>query len=372
MANLSLDHGNSDASCLAYVWLGMLLGPRFGDYRMGYRFGKLGFDLLESRGILRFKARVYNGFGHRVNPWARHLSAGFELLRRGFQAAQETGDITYAVYNKNCLITLLLAGGEPLEEVQREAENALEFVRNARFGLVVDIAPQTQLFGQVTTALNWFVDNFPRIADWRSHVERVVALDLNLPDVAHPRVDCVQGNAAQLGYPDRSFHTVVCAEVLEHIPPAQLPRVCRELVRVADRHVVIGVPFKQDLRVDACTCRTCGAVNPPWGHVNSFDLERLVRLMDGLVPARVDYVGRTRSVTNAVSAALQRYAGNPYGTYEQDEPCIQCGQRLLPPAERNFTQKVATKLAHWGTTLQMAATPWRANWIHVLFERPPR
>ncbi len=202
--------------------------------------------------------------------------------------------------------------------------------------------------------------------------ERVVALDLNLPDVAHPRVDCVQGNAAQLGYPDRSFHTVVCAEVLEHIPPAQLPRVCRELVRVADRHVVIGVPFKQDLRVDACTCRTCGAVNPPWGHVNSFDLERLVRLMDGLVPARVDYVGRTRSVTNAVSAALQRYAGNPYGTYEQDEPCIQCGQRLLPPAERNFTQKVATKLAHWGTTLQMAATPWRANWIHVLFERPPR
>lgn len=32
-------------------------------------------------------------------------------------------------------------------------------------------------FGQVTTSLNWFVDNFPRIADWRSHVERVVELE---------------------------------------------------------------------------------------------------------------------------------------------------------------------------------------------------
>ncbi|MDO9711181.1 ABC transporter ATP-binding protein/permease [Paracraurococcus lichenis] len=32
-------------------------------------------------------------------------------------------------------------------------------------------------FGQVTTSLNWFVDNFPRLADWRSHVERVVELE---------------------------------------------------------------------------------------------------------------------------------------------------------------------------------------------------
>ncbi|MCK8786488.1 ABC transporter ATP-binding protein/permease [Roseomonas sp. NAR14] len=32
-------------------------------------------------------------------------------------------------------------------------------------------------FGQVTGSLNWFVDNFPRLADWRSHLERVMALE---------------------------------------------------------------------------------------------------------------------------------------------------------------------------------------------------
>jgi SAM-dependent methyltransferase len=200
--------------------------------------------------------------------------------------------------------------------------------------------------------------------------DRVVALDLTLPQVQHPRIDCVQGDAAQMSFADRSFHTVVCAEVLEHIPPALLPRVCQEIVRVAGRHVVIGVPFKQDLRVDCCTCRSCGAVNPPWGHVNSFDLERLTGLMAGLKPVKVDYVGRTRAVTNAVSASLMRFAGNPFGTYEQDEPCVQCGQRLLPPGHRNLAQKAATRLAHWGTTLQVALTPWRGNWMHVLFERP--
>ncbi|MFP2927953.1 AAA family ATPase [Pyxidicoccus sp. 3LG] len=139
MANLSLEHGNSEASCLAYVWLGMFLGAGFGDFQRGYRFGRLGFDLLESRGPQRLKARVYLGFGHRVSPWTRHLRTSPDLLRRGFEAAQETGDLTYGAYNLNCLVTLLLARGDPLGEVQREAEGALEFARRARFGLIVDI-----------------------------------------------------------------------------------------------------------------------------------------------------------------------------------------------------------------------------------------
>ncbi|PTL82111.1 AAA family ATPase [Vitiosangium sp. GDMCC 1.1324] len=139
MANLSLEHGNSDTSSLAYVWLGTLLGPRFGDYRMGFRFGKVGFELSENRGLFRFKARVYVGFGARINPWTRHLRTGVELLRRGIDAAQETGDLTYASYTRSSLITLFLANGDPLGEVQREAENALEFVRRTRFGLVVDV-----------------------------------------------------------------------------------------------------------------------------------------------------------------------------------------------------------------------------------------
>jgi ubiquinone/menaquinone biosynthesis C-methylase UbiE len=200
--------------------------------------------------------------------------------------------------------------------------------------------------------------------------DRVVALDLTQPEVDHPRVDCVKGDAAELHFADRSFHTVVCAEVLEHIPPELLPRVCSEIVRVAAHDVIIGVPFKQDLRVDCCTCRTCGAVNPPWGHVNSFDLERLEGLFDGMKAAKVDHVGRTRAVTNALSARLLQFAGNPFGTYEQGEPCVQCGQRLLPPARRNLAQRAATRLAHWGTTLQTAVTPWRGNWLHVKFERP--
>ena len=69
------------------------------------------------------------------SPWRPAAS----FLRRAFEAAQEAGDLTYAAYSCIDLITNLLAAGDPLGDVQREAEDALEFVRKVRFGLIVDI-----------------------------------------------------------------------------------------------------------------------------------------------------------------------------------------------------------------------------------------
>ncbi len=177
MVNLSLEHGNGDASCLAYVYLGMILGPRFGDPAAGFRFGKLGCDLLEKHdGPLRFKARVYLDFGHRINPWTRHLREGIAPVRRAFDEAQESGDLTCAAYAKNCLITLLLAEGAPLGDVQREAEDALAFVHKARFGLVVDIvAVQLQLVRTLrglTPDLSSFDDAGFDERRFEQHVER--------------------------------------------------------------------------------------------------------------------------------------------------------------------------------------------------------
>ena len=139
MANISLEHGNSDASCFAYVWLGMILGPHFNDYPMAFRFGQLGFELVEQRGLNRFKARVYMSFGNLVSPWTRHVRTGRPLVRRAFNTANEIGDLTFAAYSCNNLITNLLASGEPLPDIQREAETGLAFARRIRFGLVIDI-----------------------------------------------------------------------------------------------------------------------------------------------------------------------------------------------------------------------------------------
>ena len=139
MANLSAEHGNCDGSCYAYVYVNTVVGGRFGNYRAGLRFGQLGLDLIEKKGLERFKARVYLGCARTVIPWAQHVRAGVPLIRRGLETALETGDQTYAGYAYCFLVANRLTSADPLAEVQREAESALEFGQKARFGPVADI-----------------------------------------------------------------------------------------------------------------------------------------------------------------------------------------------------------------------------------------
>jgi PAS domain S-box-containing protein len=147
---LSLEHGNSDPSCFAYLWLGTILGPRFGDYGTAYRFGKLGYDLAENQGRGRFQARAYMVFAAGIMPWTKHLPTSRPLIRRAFELANKMGDLMFAAYCCPNLVTNLFASGDPLEEVQMEAERGLEFARRARFGIVIDhLTAQHQLIRQL-------------------------------------------------------------------------------------------------------------------------------------------------------------------------------------------------------------------------------
>jgi signal transduction histidine kinase len=140
MVNLSLEHGHTDASCIGYVALGAFIaGPRFGDYNAGFRFGRLGYDLVEQRGLQRFKARTYMVFGNSIMPWTKHVRTGRDLVRRAFDVANAIGDLAFGTLSYTYLITHLLAAGDPLVDVQREAEEGLAFAEKARFGLVIDI-----------------------------------------------------------------------------------------------------------------------------------------------------------------------------------------------------------------------------------------
>src|SRR5258708_18899165 len=78
-----------------------------------------------------------------VVPWMRHIRAGRDVLHRGLQAANKTGDLVYAACGHH-LTTNLLATGEPLVDVQRDAENGLAVAQKAQFGFLIDIAA-TQL-----------------------------------------------------------------------------------------------------------------------------------------------------------------------------------------------------------------------------------
>ncbi|MBR0823161.1 ATP-binding sensor histidine kinase [Bradyrhizobium liaoningense] len=136
--NLSLESGNCDASSVAYTVLGYVAGPRFGDYEAGFRFGQLGYDLVEKRGLKRFQTRIFLNFGSGVIPWTRHIRSGRDLVRRALETANQSGDLNWEASCYVHLNTNLLAAGDPLDEVQREAERGLAFALKMRFRLAID------------------------------------------------------------------------------------------------------------------------------------------------------------------------------------------------------------------------------------------
>ena len=202
-----------------------------------------------------------------------------------------------------------------------------------------------------------------------NYLLKVTALDLDLPVIDHPQVKCIKGDATAMEFADRAFDIVFCAEVLEHIPSIMLPKACMEIERVAKSHILIGVPYKQDTRHGRTTCRSCGANNPPWGHVNEFDEKSLKQLFPAFDIVRVSYVGEAEMGTNFLSAFLMNKAGNPYGTYHQEEPCVHCGIKLEEPPARTLNQKIMTKVGHYARRVQSVFHRKHANWIHVLFKR---
>ena len=136
MVSLSLEYGNCDASCFGYVWMAFLAGPRFDNYRDGFRFGQLGLDLVEQRGLMRYQARTYLCVGALVIPWTTHPASGRELVRRAFDAAYRAGDLAYVGYGFHVSITMSLTVGTPLAEVQAEAESAVAFSSKAQLSRV--------------------------------------------------------------------------------------------------------------------------------------------------------------------------------------------------------------------------------------------
>jgi PAS domain S-box-containing protein len=144
MANLSLEHGLCDGSPLAFAHLSMAIGPRFGHHRDGFRFGHLGAALAERDDFARFRAKVYCVVGYHVLPWTRPIQTASSMMHRALDLAEETGDLVFTAFCQAHLISLGLAAGTRLDDLEAEAERYLESTRRAGFGLITDII-MTQL-----------------------------------------------------------------------------------------------------------------------------------------------------------------------------------------------------------------------------------
>ena len=140
-------------------------------------------------------------------------------------------------------------------------------------------------------------------------------------------------------------------------------------MRISNKYLLIGVPYKQDIRVGKTTCSKCSRINPPWGHVNIFSKSKLLELFPIASAEQVHFVGKKKAKTNLVSSWLMNKAGNPTGTYDQDERCVFCKKTLIAPTNLNGKVKKYTAAAQFLDRIQKNFVRKKPNWIHVLFRK---
>ena len=137
MANISIEHGNCEASPLGYTELSMVLPHRFEARSLGYRFGQLGCDLVEQQGFMRLGGRAFLVAGFHAVPWTKPLPEALALVRRAQVITLEKGDQTFTCLGGVHFVQLGLAAGMHLDELQNAIESGLACARRAQFYLVV-------------------------------------------------------------------------------------------------------------------------------------------------------------------------------------------------------------------------------------------
>jgi PAS domain S-box-containing protein len=145
MVNLSLAYGTSDASTFGYAGFGVILCLPFQRYSDGYRFAKLARDLVDKYEFTAYKAKVYLSM-EMVVLWTQPIEIGIDLIRTALRAGAESGDISFACYSCMHLITDLLIKGVHLDEVWRESEICLDFVRKGKYRDAADAIVSQQQF----------------------------------------------------------------------------------------------------------------------------------------------------------------------------------------------------------------------------------
>jgi ubiquinone/menaquinone biosynthesis C-methylase UbiE len=91
--------------------------------------------------------------------------------------------------------------------------------------------------------------------------------------------DFIQASITHLPFKDGTFEAATLLEILEHLPNAAINKGIAEVNRVlkSGGTLIVSVPYKE--KITYTRCIHCGKLTPLWGHIQSFDENKLKSLL---------------------------------------------------------------------------------------------
>ena len=174
-----------------------------------------------------------------------------------------------------------------------------------RFGLTASLVP-----ADVRTLLDAGCGNgvFGRyLGETRPEIT-VTGMDRSQEALRHVTTGRLEGSVSAIPAEDRSYDCVTCLEVLEHLPIQDYSQALHELARVARRHIVVGVPYREKTERNTTTCPECRTTFNAYLHLRRFDDDTLKVLLDsvGFHSTELAFPSPTRAAVGAASLSRLR------------------------------------------------------------------
>lgn len=174
----------------------------------------------------------------------------------------------------------------------------------------------------------------------------LVGLDSSTQALSHVPFASVLGDAQALPFASASFDLVMSTDALEHMPMAQEANAWQELFRVAEKVVMVAVPFREELLDATACCAACSHRYHVNWHERSYDIADLhQRCPSGWSVGATVLTGEPWSPMLSPETHLRRQVFNEWAGWDL-ALCPACGASgqaapVLQPLPSLFAQVLA-------------------------------
>lgn len=89
-----------------------------------------------------------------------------------------------------------------------------------------------------------------------------------------------EGSIEHIALLDAAYDCVSCLEVIEHLPVGIYEQALSELARISNKFLLISVPYRENLEMDANQCPNCKSIFNSNLHLRNYDAAAFTSLFD--------------------------------------------------------------------------------------------
>lgn len=120
--NLSLKYGHHPSAAVYFMGLASIIQMVLGDYKQGYRIGKMALKLHDRLNTKKFTEMVYHIFGLAIQHWTEQARNTLDTFSRVYQLSMENGNFLYMGYSITKAQDNRLFIGDNLDDIVEESK----------------------------------------------------------------------------------------------------------------------------------------------------------------------------------------------------------------------------------------------------------